>query len=394
MSNFILEEFYKKYGKHTHTEIFMEYIKETFDASIIEDIHFSLLDENDFISSLKYYIADRQVTAKTTASAFWGNLKKLYETLNKDYNITNDCFVNGNFLPSLETTAKTVCSVLNDTVDKDVVIDEDFNKLVEKINDFNNSYSYDIVINGLDDYWENNNFKSEGLTIFRNLYSICAIQFVIEYGLKNNIVRDIKIDDLDIENATFNRNGYILPIPSKLLLNLKRYINVRSYIISKSNVAQDFLFINFDGLPFTSQAYSAKLFSVLKDLFNNIKAESFARKTLIEMVKKGFSAELIAQLTDYKGTSYTQVCNIVNSNQEYLQHQIENFVTDRQNKKSQITRNKKLTPKIHAAKSNHIICPFCKREVKAVSSELVLVKFTGDDTLYLACNTCGGQNVE
>ncbi len=184
MKEFILEEYYKNYQKKTYLDVFFDFVLDKFDSKKIEGQYFALLNENDLLESLNYFITVRKVTAKQTASAFWGKLKKLYENLEKYYGITNDFYVNGNFLPELEERARNRYSVLNDTIDKSIATDDQYDILVNEIKEFDQKYSYEEAVEGIEKYLQENNLKSEELRMFRLICSICATQMVLEYGLK------------------------------------------------------------------------------------------------------------------------------------------------------------------------------------------------------------------
>ncbi len=380
MKEFILEEYYKNHQKKTFIDVFFDFVLNKFGSEKIEGKYFALLNENDLLESLNYFIAIRKVTAKQTASAFWGKLKKLYDNLEKYYGITNDFYVNGNFLPELEERAKNRYSLLNDTIDKSIATDEQYDILVNEIKEFEQKYSYEEAIEGIEKYLQDNNLKSEELRMFRLICSICATQMVLEYGFKNNIVRDIKFSEIDLEKGIIKRNTYTFPLSTMLKKNLDRYLKIRKYILLRTKKEQEWLFINFDGEPFHTPDYAAKLFYILSSLFDGVETDPFARRCLGEMIEKGFNAELISELTGYKDTVYKNVCNMVNSNKERIQKKMADFINEVDNHKTRITRK------------GYINCPICGTPVKAVSEELVLIKKREDNLLYLACKKCGGHN--
>ena len=224
MKEFIVEEYYQKYQDKMYIDVFFKFVADIFDSDKIESEFFALLDEADLIESLDYFIIVRKVTAKQTASTYWGKLKKIYEHLDKYYGVTNDLFINGNFIPSLETAAKTRISVLNDTIDKSIATDEQYEMLVNEIKSFEQKYLYEEAVDGIDKYLSENNLVSEGLRMFRYICSICAIQMVLEYGFKNNVVRDLKLCDIDLEKGIISRNEYTLPLSAMLKRNLEKYL--------------------------------------------------------------------------------------------------------------------------------------------------------------------------
>ena len=361
--------------------MFFKFLQDKFESEIIDIENFALVNETDLLESLEYFIVTRKVTARRTASTYMGRIKILYDNLEKYYGIANDIYVNGNLLPEFEEVVKNRISMLNETIDKSVASDEQYDDLVNEITEFEQKYSYEEAVEGVDKYLIENNVKSDALRMFRMICSICATQMVIEYGLKNNVVRDIKIEDIDLEEGTITRDKYILPLSAMLKRNLDRYLRIRDDVLLKTKKSQDWLFVNFNGESFHKEDFAANLFYILGVLNKGaVETDPFARRCLIEMIEKGFNANLISEITGYKDTVYKKVCTMVNANKEQIQRKLANFVNEADNHK------------IKVEKKGYINCPMCGKSVKAVSDELVLIKKKDDSTLYLACKKCGGNN--
>lgn len=381
MAEFIAEEYYEKYQKKTYLDVFFGFLQDKFESEKIDIEYFALVNEADLLESLDYFIVTRKVTARRTALTYVGKLRILFDNLEKYYGITNDIYVNGNFLPEFEEKVKKRVSILNETIDKSLASDEQYTALVNEISEFEQKYSYEEAVEGIDKYLIENNVKSEELRMFRMICSICATQMVIEYGFKNNVVRDIKLEDVDLEEGTITRDKYILPLSAMLKKNLERYLRIRDYVLLKTKKSQDWLFVNFNGESFHKDDFAANLFYILGVLNNGaVETDPFARRCLREMIEKGFNANLISEITGYKDTVYKKVCTMVNANKEQIQRKLANFV------------NETVEHKNNVEKKGYIICPICRASVKAVSDELVLIKRKGDSTLYLACKKCGGYN--
>lgn len=387
MRAFILEEYQKmyqeKYKEKRNENSFFEFIKEKFGDEEIKNEYFSQLDANDLLQSLEYRIVNGKITARGTANRYIGALKKLYERLEKEYGITNGLYVNGDFTPEFTEIANKRISLLNEKTDKDIAIDEDYKRLVKKIEEFGEEFSYEKAIEGIDKFLYEKNDKSSELRMFRYACSVCSVQLVLECGLKSNVIIDIKLEDINLKNETINRNGYLLPLSSSLRKNLSNYLKVREYILEKTNRKQDRLFIDFAGDSYHEEGKTPvyeNLFYILKDLFKSVQTDKFARRHLIRMVEHGLNGGLIGDITGYKGDVYKKVCETVNNDKESGQKKLDEIFS------SMPSSEPLFTPK------GYIICPECKKAVKAVSEELVLVKKKNDTTLYLACKKCGGYN--
>ena len=87
--------------------------------------------------------------------------------------------------------------------------------------------------------------------------------------------------------------------------NLERYLRIRDYVLLKTGKTQDWLFVNFNGESFHKDDFAANLFYILGVLNNGaVETDPFARRCLIEMIEKGFNANLISEITGYKETVY------------------------------------------------------------------------------------------
>lgn len=164
--------------------MFFKFLCDKFESEIIDMEYFALVNEADLLESLDYFIVTRKVTARRTASTYMGRIKILFDNLEKYYGITNDIYVNGNFLPEFEEEVKNRISILNETIDKSIATDEQYDILVNEINEFEQNYSYEGAVEGIDKFLTENNVKSDALRMFRLICSICATQMVINMVLK------------------------------------------------------------------------------------------------------------------------------------------------------------------------------------------------------------------
>lgn len=80
MSEFVIDNYFEKFittnkQEKTHIEVLLEFLKtNVFDGEAFEVEDFSLLNENDLLESLIYYIERNKITSKQTAKAYLGNV--------------------------------------------------------------------------------------------------------------------------------------------------------------------------------------------------------------------------------------------------------------------------------------------------------------------------------
>lgn len=377
MNKFLPEEYIKEFiptnkAEKTQMEIFFDFIAN----HIFKDEEYSVedliyLNNNDLLESLKHYIRNNKVTARGTASAYVGYLKNFFTNLKID----SDIFVNGDFLPDFWEDAKKVISLLNEKEDKNIATYEEFKQLEQKIKESEKKYSSKTAMIETDQYFENG--CTGRIDSFNLIRSICATQMILEYGFANRTIIEIKIDDIDLDKLIIKRGIYELPIPITILNNLKEYVCIRGYLLSKLKIFQSNLFIKYDGNPIGSSGAADTLFNKVMGEKSSKASTKFANRCIERMINSGLNAELIKEITGYKESVYTTVCTSVNKNNiENIQNKITEFITPSNN--SEIRR------------IGYVDCPRCgKKSIKATSNEFVLIKEPGDDSLYLACKECG-----
>ena len=380
MSKFFSEEYIEKFiptnkAERTQMEVFFDFISNQIfknDPFNIEDLAY--LNNSDLLESLKYYIRYNKVTAKGTAKAYIGNLRKFFSNLENDYKIYNDVFVNGNFLPSFMNEAEIIISYLNDKEDSNTASDKECIEFEQIIKKSQKNYSYETAVLEIEQYIKNG--FTGTIEQFGLILSICAAQFVIEYGFANRTIINIKNDDIDIEKGVVKRGIYELPIPNAIKSNLIEYLRIRTYLLDRIGINQDKLFIKYDGSAIDGSGATDKLFGgVICE--NESKASApFAKRCIGRMIDAGLNYQLIHELTGYSKTIYDNACDFANkSNMINTQNKITEFILP---KESESVR-----------KIGYMDCPICgKKDIKAISDEFVLIK-KSDNLLYIACKECG-----
>ena len=82
---------------NTKQKAFIKYLYEIFNLSEEEEFdndYFSLLNEDDLIESLNYYIKHNSITSKTAGNNYITYLEEFFKILAKSYDIKNDIFTN------------------------------------------------------------------------------------------------------------------------------------------------------------------------------------------------------------------------------------------------------------------------------------------------------------
>lgn len=373
-------------------KFFFDFLQRKLEATELEEEYFALISGDDLLESLEAYIIVSKITAKGTASAYLGSLKKLYENLLSNYGVENtEIYVNKNFVPYVTEKAKKQFAVLNDSIDKETASDEEYEIFLSNIEAEESKYSYDKAVNGLNKYIfiDDRNELSDGPDEFRLIRAVCASRMVAEFGIKNNEINKLKIDDLDLEKGVIKRGQYQLRLTENFRNSLIKYLSIRDYLLSILNKNQNLLFVTRDGDKIPSAQLSNKLFGSIVSNSNEKRSKSseyFARKSLTRMINQGFNYAMINEITGYKMNTYKQLCAAINNDKEYIKNKLIDFTTsDKDYKVETINKNNMKSSR----KKGYLTCENCGKNVKAIAENLVLVKLENDENLYVWCKECG-----
>lgn len=116
----------------------------------------------------------------------------------------------------------------------------------------------------------------------------------------------------------------------------------------------------------------------MKDYNNTWSAEIFASRRILEMIDKGIEIRAISKLTETSEDRCInfQATNIIDYNDRLNQFFLEDSHLDR---------------KVIIKKRGFFTCPFCGRELKAISDEWVLIQYENSNVKHIACKECKGS---
>ena len=378
MSVFSIEEYDKKYGK-SKQDVFFQYLQSKFKTENIEEEHFRLVGCEELVEGLNYYIVYRKVTAKDTATNFLTELAKLYERLEREYGIKSTIFVNGSFIPIIKRETDIVINKLRDKLDKSIATDEQYQDIVESIEEFSATVDLKEVEQGIKNYKEKNN--SQAPRQFRRLCSSVAILMVLEYGCKNITLLDVKLSDVDIEKKIIHWQGFELVMTEKLNTNMFMYIQARDFALKTFNTESNFLFVNPNGTNFidkSSKPNYTNFFYFLHQKYDSVETEHFAKKRQLEFFEAGMDVITVSKISGFSNSTFLVLIEMLH-NKEREQKKLSDFLIENSEHRVEIL------------KDEFIKCPVCGRDVHAISDNLILFERAGESILRLACKKCGGQ---
>ena len=249
MPVFNLSEFEQE-NKNTKIKVFIKFLYEKFkvtpNSKEFDNIYFSLFNEDDLIESLEYYIKKNRVTAKVTAANYITYITEFFGMLSEQYNIKNDIFINIEENKKFSTKSKEIISRLRKTVSKDYASDEQYQDLINGIDDFLSRITEDDIYDEINKYFHKNIKYTK---LYHRFISVIAIKLVIKFALCNLSVISLGIDNLNMETNTLSINGFRLPLDEDLI-HLKSYLMMREYILNIHERHENLLFIKPDGTPY------------------------------------------------------------------------------------------------------------------------------------------------
>lgn len=387
LSNFNLKEFENK-NPNTKIKVFIEYLYEkyglTTDNEEFDNEYFSLFNDDDLLESLEYYIVKNGITAQVTAQNYITYITDFFKVLSHDYNIRNDFFTDMKLNEQLMYKSKKIISKLKLSESKDYATDEQYEVLNNGIDKFLSNLVIGDIYDEVDQY---KNKKKKHIKLYNRFISSIAIKLIMRFALSNSTTVCLKLDNLDMINNTININGFELELGEELTDILKKYLKVREYVLELYSIESSNLFITQDGESYIKNYKSNKkmpdyatFFMIMGDYIGRRSGDLFSARRILEMLDNGIDISTVVKLSD---KSIEKCIELQRNNSE-----------GEVNKKLQLLFNKGKfnKKKIVINKKGYLKCPFCDNEVKAISDEWVLVQFEGNDTKFLACKECRGEN--
>lgn len=367
---------------------FIEYLYEkcgVSDTGEFDSEYFRLLNIEDLLQSLEYYISKGKVTGQGTAQNYIKNITDFFDMLKNDYDINNDIFtdvyMNNKFLAE---SKKIICK-LKGTESKNAATDEQFETLNNGINDLLQNLKIDDIY---DEITQLKNKEIKYVKKYSRFVSIIPVKLIMKFALGNSTTISLEVESIDIENEIINVNGFKLNLDKELVELFKTYLKIREYILKLYSLTESKLFVESNGRPFIRDSkkiknfpYYSSFFKIMDDTIHTQAAELFAARRILEMLNEGIDISTISKLSD----SSIETCVKLqrsNVNDDEANEKLQQFLYDDGNIGKKISINKK----------GYLKCPFCGREVKAISDEWILVQLEDNGKKYLSCRECKGIN--
>lgn len=286
-------------------EVFFEYlhIKCGINDSNYEDLLRGLANER-IIKSIEYYVNEYDIKFKITVDSYFVVIKCYFDFLSSKYKIKNENFDSTQKFSELKKLVeKRIKEMkLNMSKQKMPIMKTSFDDLNKYCNQKIDMLSKEELI-------KNQIIDSESYNKpLVEFISAIITKIVMLTGVKNQVIGELMLKDLDTELNRIKINNYWIHLPDKLGLQLRKYLGIRNEIIKdKSNESP--LFINKKGES-VKKRYDF-MFEVMKPIIGNKQAESVAKFTIMNMIKKGINSSIIQELTSFGIDTYLHCQELV-----------------------------------------------------------------------------------
>ncbi|WP_256762465.1 hypothetical protein [Cohnella sp. WQ 127256] len=225
---------------------FMDYLIDEKDVDIRNDIYTDLesLSHLDIKQSMKYYISTSRLNPRKVntieALKLYVSVVQSFILFLADNGVPNDKLI-AKFSLS-ETDKSSITSIieevsveekLREKMGKNPLTEEEqkrLKKLIAKC--FNNSLGPKIL-------------EGKRLSGYRSYLSSIIINIILETGVKYKVIKTITTDNINFETRTLLlHDKYSIPLSEELLVQLKRYLEIRDEVVSRRNINSNTLFIH------------------------------------------------------------------------------------------------------------------------------------------------------
>lgn len=368
LQNYLSSDEYINSKDYAKLKYFFKYLEDFFPDKMYEDNFFVSLGKDDFLFALDYYIDimkdPAQNTVKDYQRAFFSFMKML-----SNYGIRNSTIFDNEKERAYKKAANDIINKLKPQESRDCLDSEKYDILITEIDKFLKEHDNDTeILLAIKD-----SEHKDSRTIYNGFVSILAIKLVMLYGLKNNRVRDLTINGLNLKNKTLQIDSFELPLSDEMVDLFKRYLNVREHVLKTNVTYSDYLFVTIDGTGYNAygQGYISSLFAILqKKGLPKISLTQVGYKRIVELLKQGANIATLANLTDHSAKT---ICELY------------------QKELSRTKQNENLV-EIFRDTKGLIKCPFCGRKSEAVSDNWILreVDVNGNIIRRIACKECKG----
>ena len=350
---------------------FVKYLQQELGDAVLSDVEvFARLDEGWLLNSLELYI-DEISPAVQTADDYIRAILALIKSICLDYELENAIVTSVTARDSLLEGAYNRIQHLRKRENQECMSDEEYEKIDEAICGVFSTPDLEEQIS--QSIGENQN------RTYGSLVSAIVLRLVWKYGLKNDAIANLMLEDLHLDEKILVVHNISLPLDEDLISNFKLYLRCRELILS-GDTRITYLFVKPNGTPCLDTTHHADnnvLFALMKSAVGHKKVGKLQYRTIIDLVRKGANVNLVSHLTDTNAETIGRICQ---ANQEEFEAGLKSILCG-----SQIMAQSR-----NRLKKGFMRCPFCGKSKEACSENWILIQVEGEHKKYLACQECRG----
>jgi hypothetical protein len=284
-------------------EVFFEFLTEGY--SVNDNNYKEVLrgiDDKVITKSIEFYVKKYGISFKSTIDLYVSVVKSYFDFINKNMGIFNDNFDSvksyEDIKISIEKKIKELELITKEQ--KPPIAEHTFTKILNECNKILSTYTFEYM---------NDNKNKPKKNPVQFFTSALLIKIIMLTGMKNQVIDTIKLKDYNSELNYININNFAIHLPNDLGIQMHLYLRLRDVLVKdKSEEYQ--LFVKKDGTPIGSSYDYA--FKTLDNIIDNSIAESVAKYTIMQMIKKGMNISIIKLLTKFGIDSCLHCQELVN----------------------------------------------------------------------------------
>ena len=389
MDGFNFHQFFKEQAidtKNTRIRLFYEFLKKKLGATNENAVDLlKNLTVEDIKNSVVYYIDKNKVKGRGPAKDYTTQVKDIFMLLSKNYGIKNKVFLDTEHHDKLEKELDAIYEPLKKA--KREKTDEDLNiaseELVLSIRDYLSRYLENV--NYIKIYKELDNITVQDGLIKRcgaywEFVSTIPVRLALDYGVKNDTLNGLMIEDYNIELNTLKISPYItLQLTQDYRYMFEKHLEVRNYhgIVVGSKLKK--LFIDRDGNEIDNGRLAGTILRHLEKSFSSTSLFPFAYRKILEYMDRGMDITTISDITGVSANTCVALQELYHKDKPHVLYNDLNTVG-----------SETPTGKVLVSKS-YLRCPSCGNLTGADASNWVVVQYDDKKASYLACKLCKGE---
>lgn len=229
--------------------VFHEFVTLELEANDVNFIYvLTAMGLDRLLESITYYQRVGNIKSRATIDVYFAVLGNFFKFVYEEYGWKNDYFYDyehiNQFKNAYENKIKEIglnASQQESPVEKNVA-----KEILNRCNQLIDDVRFEEIL-----------AKKKG--VYSNYISAIMIKLVLLYGLRNDVIRKLKIEDYNIELNKLTVNKFCVRLPDGLAMQMRKYMKIREAILAGNRNERLF----FDDSNLNKELDNTKMFIVL-----------------------------------------------------------------------------------------------------------------------------------